>query len=98
MTGKAKLVEKGEACGILKDLICRDPDNFKAGKLHNNYLYWEEVSRRTPFAKRGEILEWISNNISIAPYFRHFKGKQLAKVLNPTGASATLAGNVCRRG
>ena len=64
MTRKAKLVEKGEACGILRDLVFRDPDNFKAGELHNNYPYWEKISRRTPFVKRGEILEWIRNKIS----------------------------------
>ena len=33
---KARLVEEGEACGKLTDLVFRDPDNFKAGELHNN--------------------------------------------------------------
>lgn len=71
---KTKPVEKGEACGKLTDLVFREPDNFKGGELHNNYPYWEEISRRTPFTKQGEILEWIRNKVSIAPYFRHFKG------------------------
>lgn len=48
---KARLVEEGEACGKLTDLVFRDPDNFKAGELHNNYMYWEEISHRTPLPK-----------------------------------------------
>ena len=71
---KARLVEEGEACGKLTDLVFRDPDNFKAGELHNNYMYWEEISHRTPSPKQEEILGWIRDKVSIAPYFRHFKG------------------------
>ena len=41
---KARLVEEGEACGKLTDLVFRDTGNFKAGELHNNYMYWEVIS------------------------------------------------------
>ena len=71
---KARLVEEGEACGKLTDLVFRDPDNFKAGELHNNYMYWEEISHRAPSPKHKEVLGWIRDKVSIAPYFRHFKG------------------------
>ena len=71
---KATLVEKGEACGKQTELVFRDPGNLKAGELHNNYLYWEEISHRTPFPKQEEVLGWIRDKVSIAPYFRHFKG------------------------
>ena len=71
---KARLVEEGEACGKLTDLVFRDPDNFKAGELHNNYMYWEEISHRAPSPKHEEVLGWIRDKVSIAPYFRHFKG------------------------
>ena len=71
---KVRLVEEGEACGKLTDLVFRAPGNFKAGELHNNYMYWEEISRRTPSPKQEEILGWIREKVSIAPYFCHFKG------------------------
>ena len=71
---KARLVEEGEDCGKLTDLVFRDPDNFKAGELHNNYTYWEEISHRAPSPKHEEVLGWIRDKVSIAPYFRHSKG------------------------
>ena len=71
---KARLVEEGEACGKLTDLVFHDPGNFNAGELHDNYMYWEEISHRTPSSKQEEILGWIRDKVSIAPYFRHFKG------------------------
>ena len=36
-------------------------------------MYWE-ISHRTPSPKQEEILGWIRDKVSIAPYFRHFKG------------------------
>ena len=71
---KARLVEKGEACDKLTELVFRDPGNFKAGELHNNYMYWEEISYRTLFPKQEEVLGWIRDKVSILPHFRHFKG------------------------
>ena len=37
-------------------------------------MYWEEISHRTPSPRQEEILGWIRDKVSIAPYFRHFKG------------------------
>ena len=71
---KSRLVEEGEACCKVTDLVFRDPGNFKAGELHNNNMYWEEISHRNHSPKQEEILGWIRDKVSIAPYFRHFKG------------------------
>ena len=60
---------------VITDLVFRDPGIFKAGELHNNYMYWEEISHRTPSPKQEEILGWIRDKVSIAPYFRNFKGE-----------------------
>ena len=37
-------------------------------------MYWEVISHRIPSPKQEEILGWIRGKVSIAPYFRHFKG------------------------
>ena len=71
---KAARVERGEVCGSLADLVFRDPDNFKAGELHENYLYWEEIARRSPFSRQDEVLTWIREKVSLEAFFRHFNG------------------------
>ena len=72
---KAARVERGEVCGSLADLVFRDPDNFKAGELHENYLYWEEIARRSPFSRQDEVLTWIREKVSLEAFFRHFNGQ-----------------------
>jgi len=67
-------VECGETIGDIGDLIFRDPRQFRAGELHNNVGYWEEIVRKNPSEQHATILGWVRDKVSILPFFQHFTG------------------------
>ena len=52
-------VERGEVIGNVQDLVFRDSNYFRAGKLHSNATYCEEIAQRNPSFGLNEILGWI---------------------------------------
>ena len=66
---KVRLVEEGEACGKLKDLVFRERSSFMAWELHNNYMYWEEISHRAPSPKQEGMDTGQGLNCTIFPSF-----------------------------
>ena len=72
---KVKRVERGEVIGNVQELVFRDPNYFRAGELHSNVTYWEEMAQRNPSSGQNEILGWIRERVSIFPYFKHFSGQ-----------------------
>jgi hypothetical protein len=68
------LVEQGEAIGDIERLAFRDPNHFIAGELHRHIASWESIAEQAPSANQHEVLEWITHQVSIFPYFHHFKG------------------------
>ena len=72
---KVKRVERGEVIGNVQELVFRDPNYFRAGELHSNATYWEEIAQRNPSSGQNEILRWIRERVSIFPYFKHFSGQ-----------------------
>ena len=53
---KVKRVERGEVIGNVQELVFRDPNYFRAGELHSNATYWEEIAQRNPSSGQNEIL------------------------------------------
>lgn len=67
-------MERGEKLGYIEELAFRDPNQFCAGELHNHVSYWEMIAQRNPSINHEPILRWIRDQVSIFPFFRHFKG------------------------
>ena len=78
---KVKRVEQGEVIGNVQELVFRDPNYFRAGELHSNATYWEEIAQRNPSSGQNEILRWIRERVSIFPYFKHLVDNLKAKSL-----------------
>ena len=76
---KVKRVERGEVIGNVQELVFLDPNYFRAGELHSNATYWEEIAQRNPSSGQNEILRWIRERVSIFPYFKHFVDNLKAK-------------------
>lgn len=53
-------------------LPTRDDAHFVPGQLHGQASEWEVITRDHPM--RAEIMDWISNGVSVQKFFRHFKG------------------------
>jgi hypothetical protein len=68
--------------GDVKDVCFRNPDNFKAGALHDHYSFWQEISYVLPLEKQSEILGWIKNRVSVQPYFQPYKGRFKGELYN----------------
>ena len=47
-------------------------------------MYWEEISLRSTSSKQEEVLGWIRDKVSIAPYFRHFKATSKGPPMSQT--------------
>ena len=75
LEAKIKRVERGEVIGNVRELVFRDSNYFRAGELHSNATYWEEIAQRNPSSGQNEILGWIRERVSIFPYFKHFSGQ-----------------------
>ena len=90
---KARLVEEGEACGKLTDLVFRDPDNFKAGELHNNYIYWEEISTEPPPQSTKRYLDGYETRSPLHHIFvilkETLKGSPITRADRPLKRSKT---------
>ena len=69
------MVKNGQTIGNVHELSFRDPTYFRAGELHRNAQYWEDMADTVPSAPQSEFVLWINQRVSIFPYFRPFKGK-----------------------
>ena len=47
--GKINLVIQGEVTGDISEMCFRDPEYFRAGSLHLNSTYWEQLADRYPY-------------------------------------------------
>ncbi|KAK6166999.1 hypothetical protein SNE40_022182 [Patella caerulea] len=56
----------------IDQLIFPDPDNFKAGGLHNNVTEWQNILINSPDSTM--ILNWLKYGVNIFNFFQHFKG------------------------
>ena len=72
---RVKKVERGEVIGNVRELVFRDSNYFRAGELHSNATYWEEIAQRNPLSGQNETLGWIRDTVSIFSYFKHFSGQ-----------------------
>ena len=66
---KVKWVEWGKVIGNVQELVFKDSNYFRAGELHSNATYWEEIAQRNPSSGQNKILGWIRERISIFLYF-----------------------------
>ena len=72
---KVTRVERGEVIGNVHELSFRDSNHFRAGELHAHHSFWESVAERCPeMATQTDVLDWIKHEVSIFPFFQHFKG------------------------
>jgi hypothetical protein len=69
------MVKNGQTIGNVHELSFRDPTYFRAGELHRNAQYWEDMADTVPSAPQSEVLLWINQRVSTFPYFRHSKKK-----------------------
>ncbi|CAB3996885.1 Hypothetical predicted protein [Paramuricea clavata] len=68
-------VTNGDALRTIDQLKFRDPDHFRAGKLHNHVNECETLLDDTPTPQQNRVLTWIRGKVSIFEYFRPFKGQ-----------------------
>ena len=59
-----------ELHNIYDNIDIRDPENFVAGGIHENFKMWENIIQ----SNDEEILSWIKGGIDVTKFFRHFKG------------------------
>ena len=50
------------------DLPFRDPNNFRAGNLHNHMASWKDITGNL------EVLNWLEMGVNVQDYFTCFKG------------------------
>jgi hypothetical protein len=70
----AKVIS-GQSLGDPASLTFRDPASFRAGELHAHTEYWEAIVGGSPSVKQAEVLEWLSNDMSVFPHFQHYQGR-----------------------
>ena len=56
LVDKVKRVKRSEVIGNVQELVFRDPNLFRAGKLHSDAAYWEEMAQRNPSS--GKTRSW----------------------------------------
>ena len=66
------LVKDGKMKASANNVIFRNPDCFVAGELHHHFDAWDTIL--DGYYKKDEILRYISEGVSIFPFFRYFKG------------------------
>ena len=52
-------VKRGELIGDIGNLFFRDPNDFRAGELHNNLSHWRELCAQFHSEKQAEVLTWL---------------------------------------
>ena len=52
----------------------RDPDVFIAGQLHQPPEIWEQVAASGSYDRADEVLDWLKHKVSLAKFFKPFKG------------------------
>ena len=55
------------------DVVFRDSEFFVAGELHHHYDVWDNILQ--DFHKRDEVLNYISQGVSVYDFFKPFKGQ-----------------------
>ena len=55
----------------------RDTEYFIAGEIHDHPDVWNYILE--DFAKRDEILKYISGGVSVFEFFEHYKGEYKGK-------------------
>ena len=52
----------------------RDPDVFITGQLHQFPEIWEQVAASSSYDRADEVLDWLKHKVSLAKFFKPFKG------------------------
>ena len=73
-------IQSGSLQLSAKDIIFRDPKQFAAGQLHENYEFWDFITQ--DYYRREEILKYISQGVSIYDFISPFKGSFKGKCYN----------------
>ena len=58
----------------IANLPLRDPDVFIAGQLHQFPEVWEQIAAFSSYDRAEEVLDWIKFKVSLAKFFKPFKG------------------------
>ena len=66
-------IESGASKASADDVVFRDPEFFVAGELHHHYDVWDNILQ--DFHKRDEVLNYISQGVSVYDFFKPFKGQ-----------------------
>ena len=67
-------IVNGQRLGEPRTLILRDPASFYAGELHAQAPFWEQILESAPTDTQAEVLDWICNQVSVAPFFQPYRG------------------------
>ena len=67
-------VLNGEVLANLTTLAFRDPSHFSAGELHYHANEWSNIIGESPASDQAQVLDWVTNKVSVFPYFKHFTG------------------------
>ena len=68
-------MSKDPSLADLAQLRLRHPDYFKAGSLHNNVDFWEDLIFSTGYTcPQVNLLQIIREGVRVDSFLRHFKG------------------------
>ena len=73
----SKDVESGILKPSIEEIMFRDTEYFISGEIHNHLDVWNSILE--DFAKRDEILKYISGGVSAFNFFEHFEGEYNGK-------------------
>lgn len=57
---------------LLSDLRVRDPNDFRAGGLHENIDAWENITKDSP--QHEKIMGWLREGVNVAHFLCHYEG------------------------
>ena len=68
-------MSKDPSLADLAQLRLRHPDYFKAGSLHNNVDFWEDLIFSTGYTcPQVNLLQIVQEGVRVDSLLRHFKG------------------------
>ena len=68
------LVLQGKSLADMSRLVFRDPNHFRAGKLHRHTPQWLSLIDDLNDDRFSEVRDWITNGVDVTKFFRPFKG------------------------
>ena len=72
-------VLQGKSSADMSRLVFRDPNHFRAGKLHRHTPQWLSLIDDLNDDRFSEVRDWITNGVDVTKFFRPFTGSYKGK-------------------